>query len=95
MSKFNRFQQQPHIKMVHESGKGVPYVDWKDIENLRRLMTPNGKKPFPDTEKAPDLYGRGDHAPSGGTRCTHTLSPVPRNRQNPVETFSATERITA
>ena len=43
MSKFNRFQQQPHIKMVHESGKGIPFVDWKDIENLRRLMTPNGK----------------------------------------------------
>ncbi|MBX3364803.1 MAG: 30S ribosomal protein S18 [Phycisphaeraceae bacterium] len=23
--------------------QGIPYVDWKDIESLRRLMSPNGK----------------------------------------------------
>lgn len=25
------------------SGKGVEFVDYKDVENLRRMMTPNGK----------------------------------------------------
>jgi small subunit ribosomal protein S18 len=43
MSRFNRFQPQQHIKMVQTSGKGVEYVDWKDVENLRRMMSPNGK----------------------------------------------------
>lgn len=43
MSRFNRFQTPQQIKIVQTSGKGVPYVDWKDVENLRRMMTPNGK----------------------------------------------------
>jgi len=43
MSKFNRFQPQAKIKVVQTSGKGVEYVDWKDVENLRRMMSPNGK----------------------------------------------------
>ncbi|MEM9066547.1 MAG: 30S ribosomal protein S18 [Planctomycetota bacterium] len=30
-------------KLVHTSANGVEYVDWKDAENLRRAMTPNGK----------------------------------------------------
>jgi small subunit ribosomal protein S18 len=30
-------------KATVESGKGVRYVDYKDTENLRRMMTPNGK----------------------------------------------------
>jgi len=25
------------------SGKGIEYVDYKDVESLRRMMTPNGK----------------------------------------------------
>lgn len=28
---------------VLTSGKGVEYVDYKDVETLRRMMTPNGK----------------------------------------------------
>jgi small subunit ribosomal protein S18 len=28
---------------VQTSGKGVEYVDYKDVETLRRMMTPNGK----------------------------------------------------
>lgn len=43
MSKFNRFQPQGKIKILQTSGKGVDFVDWKDIENLRRMMSPNGK----------------------------------------------------
>ncbi|MFK7759100.1 MAG: 30S ribosomal protein S18 [Phycisphaerales bacterium] len=30
-------------KATVTSGKGIEYVDYKDIENLRRMMTPNGK----------------------------------------------------
>lgn len=33
----------PRPKATVESGKGVRYVDYKDTENLRRMMTPNGK----------------------------------------------------
>ena len=43
MSRFNRFQPQGKIKILKTSGKGVDYVDWKDIENLRRMLSPNGK----------------------------------------------------
>lgn len=44
MSKFQRFAgpiQKP--KIVRKGGVGTPYVDYKDVENLRRLMSPNGK----------------------------------------------------
>jgi len=30
-------------KFTTTSGKGVTYVDYKDVETLRRLMSPNGK----------------------------------------------------
>lgn len=43
MSKFNRFQNVQKIKVARVSAKGKVFVDWKDIETLRRLMSPNGK----------------------------------------------------
>ena len=43
MSRFNRFGTQPKVKVVKEGAKGMEYVDYKDVENLRRLMSPNGK----------------------------------------------------
>jgi small subunit ribosomal protein S18 len=45
MSKFNRFTATPttKTKITKTAGTGKVYVDWKDVENLRRLMTPNGK----------------------------------------------------
>lgn len=43
MSRFPRFGTQPKIKAVREGANGIPYVDYKDVENLRRMMTPNGK----------------------------------------------------
>ena len=42
MSRFQRFQSTP-TKATTVSGKGIEYVDYKDVENLRRMMTPNGK----------------------------------------------------
>ena len=42
MSQFTRFGQ-PKPKVVRESGKGVAYVDYKDVESLRRMMSANGK----------------------------------------------------
>ncbi|MDF1870047.1 MAG: 30S ribosomal protein S18 [Phycisphaerales bacterium] len=42
MSRFDRFPATP-TKATKVSGKGVEYCDYKDIENLRRMMTPNGK----------------------------------------------------
>ncbi len=43
MSKFNRFQNVQKIKVARVSAKGKVFVDWKDIETLRRMMSPNGK----------------------------------------------------
>jgi small subunit ribosomal protein S18 len=44
MSKFNRFTTPGQkIKVTKESGTGKIYIDWKDVENLRRMMSPNGK----------------------------------------------------
>ncbi|MBY0111657.1 MAG: 30S ribosomal protein S18 [Phycisphaerales bacterium] len=45
MSKFQKFSAgpQPKPKITKSSPKGNILVDWKDIENLRRTMSPNGK----------------------------------------------------
>jgi len=42
MSQFTRFTgRKPEI--VRTSGKGFPFVDYKDVDALRRMMSPNGK----------------------------------------------------
>ncbi|MCA9276349.1 MAG: 30S ribosomal protein S18 [Phycisphaerales bacterium] len=41
-SKPDRFNA-PTGKVTVTSGKGIEYVDYKDVESLRRMMTPNGK----------------------------------------------------
>ncbi len=45
MSKMQKFSAgpQPKPKITKSSPKGNIIVDWKDIENLRRTMSPNGK----------------------------------------------------
>jgi small subunit ribosomal protein S18 len=43
MSRFPRFGAQPKIKATKTSSSGKTYVDYKDVETLRRLMSPNGK----------------------------------------------------
>jgi small subunit ribosomal protein S18 len=44
MSKFARFTPPGQkIKVSKIGGTGKMYVDWKDAEMLRRLMSPNGK----------------------------------------------------
>lgn len=42
MSQFSRFGP-TKTKVVKTSGKGKDYVDYKDVEQLRRMLTPNGK----------------------------------------------------
>lgn len=42
MSQFNRMGT-PRSHVLKESASGVEYVDWKDVEMLRRMMSPNGK----------------------------------------------------
>ncbi|MGV6815551.1 MAG: 30S ribosomal protein S18 [Phycisphaerales bacterium] len=39
----DRFTAAPAPKATKKSGKGIEYVDYKDVETLRRVMTPNGK----------------------------------------------------
>jgi len=43
MSKFSRFTPMPTTKASKTSGNGTLYVDWKDADSLRRMMSPNGK----------------------------------------------------
>ncbi len=48
MSQMSRFGgPQPMPKLTKKSAKGEYYIDYKDVEDLRRVMSPNGK-----------LYGR-------------------------------------
>ncbi|MEQ8745830.1 30S ribosomal protein S18 [Pyruvatibacter sp.] len=42
MSQFSRFSgNKPTV--IKESANGVKYVDYKDVESLRRMLSPNGK----------------------------------------------------
>ena len=43
MSQFNRFAPMAKVKASKKSAAGVTYVDWKDVDKLRRMMSPNGK----------------------------------------------------
>ena len=43
MSKFARFGPVAKPRITKTAPKGAVYVDWKDVETLRRLMSPNGK----------------------------------------------------
>lgn len=43
MSRFNRFTSTARPTIVQTAENGIDFVDWKDIEELRRMMTPNGK----------------------------------------------------
>ncbi len=42
MAEFQRFGAPPR-KIVVTSSNGTDYVDYRNVEVLRRLMTPNGK----------------------------------------------------
>ncbi len=42
-SNFEAPAPQPKSSFVRTSGKGIEYIDYKDVEALRRMMTPNGK----------------------------------------------------
>ncbi len=39
----DRFQTSAPVKPTQTSGKGIEFVDYKNTEALRRMMTPNGK----------------------------------------------------
>lgn len=44
MSRFAaKFTPPAPVKIVRTSEAGKPYIDWKDAEQLRRMMSPNGK----------------------------------------------------
>ncbi|MAY74636.1 MAG: 30S ribosomal protein S18 [Phycisphaerae bacterium] len=44
MSRFSRFGgPQERIEVVRKSFDGSKYVDYKEIDALRRMMSPNGK----------------------------------------------------
>ena len=43
MSRFTRFGMGGNVKAVKKSASGVAYVDYKDVDTLRRMMSPNGK----------------------------------------------------
>ena len=43
MSQFQSFGGSPPAKVVFESSNGTAFVDYKNSEDLRRYLTPNGK----------------------------------------------------
>ena len=43
MSQFNSFQPGRSAKLVVTSSTNVRYVDYRNVEDLRRMLTPNGK----------------------------------------------------
>lgn len=43
MSKFPRFGNTPKPRIANSNARGEVIVDWKDVETLRRLLSPNGK----------------------------------------------------
>jgi small subunit ribosomal protein S18 len=43
MSQFNRFAPVQKVKAAKKTASGKVFVDYKDVEKLRRMMSPNGK----------------------------------------------------
>ena len=43
MAEFRNFGQQVRVKVLQTSSNGQVYVDYRDSEQLRRMLTPNGK----------------------------------------------------
>ncbi len=43
MSRMRSLKAQPKIKVVKTSENGNQFVDYKDVDQLRRMMSPNGK----------------------------------------------------
>ncbi len=43
MADFARFGQPPRSKIITTASNGKVFVDYKNVEELRRLLTPNGK----------------------------------------------------
>ena len=43
MAEFSSFGSGPRAKVVVKSSNGTRYVDYRRADDLRRLLTPNGK----------------------------------------------------
>ena len=43
MSQFNRFSPMAKVKVARKTADGKVWIDYKDVDKLRRLMSPNGK----------------------------------------------------
>lgn len=43
MAEFTRFAPRSPYRIARRSSTGVLFVDYKNVDELRRLMTPNGK----------------------------------------------------
>ena len=43
MSQFSRFTGGGRVQVTKKSSQGQLYVDYKDADQLRRMLTPNGK----------------------------------------------------
>jgi small subunit ribosomal protein S18 len=43
MSQFNRFAPPQKVKVIKKTAGGKVIIDYKDVDKLRRMMSPNGK----------------------------------------------------
>ncbi len=43
MAEFTQFGTAPRVKLARKSSNGTLFVDYKQVDDLRRMLTPNGK----------------------------------------------------
>jgi small subunit ribosomal protein S18 len=43
MAQFERFQQAPAAKVTAKSSTGKVFIDYRNVDGLRKMMSPNGK----------------------------------------------------
>ena len=43
MAEFVQFGAGPRARLARKSSNGTLYVDYRQVDDLRRMMTPNGK----------------------------------------------------
>ncbi|MEE9212812.1 MAG: 30S ribosomal protein S18 [Phycisphaeraceae bacterium] len=43
MAEFTQFGNTPRVRLAQKSSNGTTYVDYRRVDDLRRMLTPNGK----------------------------------------------------
>ena len=74
MAEFGRFTTGTRPKVVSRSSNGTRYVDYKNADALRRLLTPNGKI---QTRKRTGLNAYGQRLMAAAVRRSRYMALLP------------------